>query len=419
MRILKVRFGTEEDMNQFNQIMGTSLRQEAKKLILPANIIKYQKVFKRPTPPIVRDLDYWKGMPEFNQQELDPYLFIELQIDDDAIIPDIAKKLDVKITDTSKGFWFPPKGQMSYFDQVWVNDAPSHPKHPIYVISKGRPQCHTSVALTMMGVKHHVVIEPQDYDAYASKVGPENLVILPFSNLGQGSIPARNWVWEHSINSGASWHWILDDNIHYFLRLTDNRKRFCLDGSPFKVVEDFVDRYENIGQAGMHYEMFVPANSTFTPIYWNTRIYSCILNRNDQPHRWRGKFNEDTDLSLRILKDGYATALFTAFMAEKTTTMRMKGGNTDSIYNDGSNRLNFAKSLVEQHSDVVEVTYKFQRWHHKVDYSPFRHNDPKLKKDYQIQDYDFKLVDYSKKQYKDYRTNHYLKNQNAAILHEA
>jgi len=32
------------------------------------------------------------------------------------------------------------------------------------------------------------------------------------------------------------------------------------------------------------------------------------LIRNDIPYRWRAKYNEDTDLSLRVLKDGSQSA---------------------------------------------------------------------------------------------------------------
>jgi len=34
--------------------------------------------------------------------------------------------------------------------------------------------------------------------------------VLPFSNLGLGSYPARNWCWEHAISEGHAFHWILD-----------------------------------------------------------------------------------------------------------------------------------------------------------------------------------------------------------------
>lgn len=110
----------------------------------------------------------------------------------------------------------------------------------------------------------------------------------------------------------------------------------------------------------------------------NTRIYSCILIKNDLPYRWRGRYNEDTDLSLRALKDGWCTVLFAAFLAEKLTTMTMSGGNTDELYKDDG-RLKMAESLVEQHPDVATVSWKFNRYQHHVDYRPFGKNELKLK----------------------------------------
>jgi hypothetical protein len=96
--------------------------------------------------------------------------------------------------------------------------------------------------------------------------------------------------------------------------------------------------------------------------------------KNDLPYRWRGRYNEDTDLSLRALKDGWCTVLFNAFLAGKVTTLRMKGGNTEEVYGDTDNRKEFAESLQQQHPDVVKVTWKFNRWHHQVNYKPFKKN---------------------------------------------
>jgi hypothetical protein len=104
--------------------------------------------------------------------------------------------------------------------------------------------------------------------------------------------------------------------------------------------------------------------------------------RTDLPHRWRGKFNEDTDLSLRLLKDGWCTILFSTLLAGKTPTLQDKGGNTDSIYNQTNKRLEFAKSLQEQHPDCVTITQRYGRWHHQVDYSKFKFNKLIFKKDF-------------------------------------
>lgn len=250
-----------------------------------------------------------------------------------------------------------------------------NPKYPIYIISKGRWQKRqTSKALELMQVPYRIVIEPQEYQNYANFIDADKILVLPFSNLGQGSIPARNWVWEHSISEGHQRHWILDDNMDSFYRLNRNMKLIVTSGAIFKAAEDFVDRYENIALSGFQYNSFVFKDAVVPPYRINTRIYSCILIDNKIPYRWRGKYNEDTDLSLRALKDGYCTMLFNAFLVNKETTMRAKGGNTDVLYKQTDNRKEFAESLKEQHPDVVDVVWKFNRWHHHVDYKPFKKN---------------------------------------------
>ena len=119
----------------------------------------------------------------------------------------------------------------------------------------------------------------------------------------------------------------------------------------------------------------------------NTRIYSCILINNSIPYKWRGRYNEDTDLSIRALKDGWCTILFYSFLAEKTTTMTMKGGNTDELYKQDEKidgRLLMAQSLQKQHPDIVKVVRKWGRWQHSVDYSGFKNNKLKRKKGIEI-----------------------------------
>lgn len=254
-----------------------------------------------------------------------------------------------------------------------------NPKHPVYVISKGRWKTPlTARALTKMGVPFSIVVEPQEADEYRKSVQSGIVLTLPFSNLGQGSVPARNWVWEHAISIGAERHWILDDNIEAFNRLNRNEKPVVETGAIFRAAEDFVSRYENVPLAGFNYYSFCKTTERLPPFYLNTRIYSCILISNSLEFRWRGKYNEDTDLSIRVLKAGYCTILFNAFLAGKVCTMRMSGGNTDELY-AGDGRRVMAESLVEQHPDVARVAWKFKRWQHHVDYRPFKKNTLKIK----------------------------------------
>lgn len=252
-----------------------------------------------------------------------------------------------------------------------------NPRYPIYIISKGRwDRRQTSKTLEFMSVPYRIVVEPKEYENYAKVIDANKILVLPsdYSELGKGSIPVRNWVWEHSINEGHEYHWILDDNIESIERFNNNLKVKCNTGTPFYVIEDFVLRYENIAISGMNYALFCPAIEARPPLRFNTRIYSCILIKNSIPYRWRGRYNEDTDLSLRVLKDGWCTVLFNSFLIGKRATMTQGGGNTDTIYNTGDKRKVFAESLQQQHPDVVKVTWKFNRWHHQVNYKPFEKN---------------------------------------------
>ena len=249
-----------------------------------------------------------------------------------------------------------------------------NPKYPIYIISKGRHETRlTSKALEKMNVPYKIVIEPQEYNQYANVIDKTKILVLPFSDLGQGSIPARNWVFEHSIKNGADRHWIMDDNIRIFLRVHQNRLVPVADGAVLRAAEDFTDRYTNVALSGLQYETFVMRRNKTPPYVLNTRIYSCILINNNMPFRWRGRYNEDTDLSLRALKAGWCTILFNAFLQGKTATMVMNGGNTDELY-AGNGRLKMARSLQKQHPDVASIVWKWDRWHHKVNYKPFKKN---------------------------------------------
>jgi hypothetical protein len=319
--------------------------------------------------------DEWKDMPEFIQDDIKPHSSINVQFENIEDRRVFLEKLGERPS-RIKSIWFPKK---EYLKQSTVR-APSTtvPKnrYPVYIISKGRWDTRlTSNTLEKLGIHYHIVVEPQERENYAAVINPNKILTLPFSNLGEGSIPARNWVWEHAVKTGVTRHWILDDNIDGFYRLNKNLKIKVIDENPFTPIETFCDRYTNMAIAGMQYEFFTDRRSKHPPILLNTRIYSCILLQNDIPYRWRGRYNEDTDLSLRVLKDGLCTVLFNTFLCNKMPTMVMDGGNSNELYADDG-RLKMAQSLADQHPDVVTVSFKWGRPQHHVDYRRFHQNKP-------------------------------------------
>ena len=333
--------------------------------------------------------DIWWGMPEFEMKDATPQYQITMNFMTLENLKEFSKKMGYNLTPKSHSAWYPKQDRLK--PREYFYDGPKiDTRYPVCIPSKGRADCQTtSKTLDQLGVSYLFFVEETEYKKYCNKLGKDNVFCLPFHDLGQGSIPARNAIWEWAAQNNHKRHWILDDNILRFFRCTNNRRLQVLGGGPLNVVEDFVDRYKNIALAGPHEVGFAPDRQVQSPLLWNSRVYSCTLIDTNLPHRWRGKYNEDTDLSLRLLKDGYCTILFRAILMDKPETHSgaieksrgaLKGGNTDNVYNSGDYRKSFAESLREQHPDVVEVTWKFGRWHHQVDYSKFRRNKPILKK---------------------------------------
>jgi len=185
-----------------------------------------------------------------------------------------------------------------------------NPKHPVYIVSKGRWESRlTAKSLETMKVPYFIIVEASEYKNYCEVIKHGTVLILPdkykdqydtCDSLGntksKGPGPARNFAWDHSIELGATWHWVMDDNIASFNRLNRNLMVKVKSGAIFAAAEDFVDRYENIYIAGLNYDFFAKAKEPLPAYVLNTRIYSCLLIKNSIPYRWRGRYNEDTDL---------------------------------------------------------------------------------------------------------------------------
>jgi len=273
-----------------------------------------------------------------------------------------------------------------------------NPRFPIYIVSKGRWNTRlTATALQEMNVPFKMIVEETEYKDYSKNITPNNLLVLPQkyldnydtcddlgSSKSKGPGAARNFAWDHAIDGGLDRHWVMDDNIDAFHRLNRNEKSLVYTGAIFKAAEDFTLRYDNVPLSGFNYYSFCKSTDKVPPYYLNTRIYSCLLiKNNNMPYRWRGRYNEDTDLSLRILKDGLCTIQFNAFLCGKVTTQRMIGGNTEEFYKHEGTKAK-SQMLVDMHPDVAQLVWKFNRWHHKVDYRQFKNNKLQLRDNLKI-----------------------------------
>lgn len=277
----------------------------------------------------------------------------------------------------------------------------NYPQFPLYIPSKGRSEYMiTSKALTAMGVRHFIVVEPEQVKDYERAVQVMGLLtnVLPLDmsyknkyetcdKLGltksTGPGPARNFAWDHSISNGYAWHWVMDDNIKAFRRMTKLERVKCNHPGFWQAMEDFCLRYKNIAMAGPDYAMFAFAATKQPPFIVNTRIYSCNLIRNNTGFRWRGRYNEDTIMSLDMLTAGWCTVQFNAFLQEKMGTQVLKVGNTEEFYHSegkvksgekyaDTGTLAKSQMLANIYPEYCKVVRKFSRIHHQVNYRKFK-----------------------------------------------
>lgn len=243
------------------------------------------------------------------------------------------------------------------------------PVYPVYVPSKGRSDRFLSgKTFARDGVPFRVVVEPTEVGSYAAVVGEENVLSLPES--GRGLVYSRNWIKDHSISEGHERHWQFDDDIRRFWRMHLGRRLPCSASVAIAAAEDFTDRYSNVALTSFNSSFFVTVTKgtcrqKWAPFYRNSRCYTCFLVNNDLPNRWRFRYNEDTDMSLQVLADGWCTVLLNAFLTETPTTMTAGGGQMVDAY-QGDGRLRMARDLERVWPGVVSVRRRFKRPTHAI-----------------------------------------------------
>lgn len=424
------RFANEKDLREFGARVGVELDNRVVFLNITTKETKSKnKKVGKPKKDWNTYKVNWVGLPEFKSEKIEAYAKIEIDFGGDL---ELANKiLNQNVTDRTKSVWY-PKLIAGKNSKLRVVGGEGHSRYPIYVVSKGRPNhCTTSKFLTQMEQYHYVVVEPDEVEIYKCLENKYCRILAldmsyknnydTFDDLGdtkgKGPGGARNFCWEHSMKKGYKWHWVMDDNANEgFFWLHRNRKVKCRTATMFRACEDFVDRYDNIAIAGLNYSKFCLENEKYSPYVTNTRIYSFLLIRNDIPYRWRGRYNEDTDLSLRVLKDGWCTVQFNTFLAGKCTTQKIGGGNTEMFYSK-EGTMPKSKMLEDMHPDVAKVVWRFNRWHHYVDYSGFKqklHPVVDLSQYKEVDNYSMKIIETNEQDTND--TKQYLEDKYVKLL---
>jgi hypothetical protein len=249
--------------------------------------------------------------------------------------------------------------------------------YPVYIISKGRAYNPLTAKLfENSNIDYYIAVEPQEKDLYIQALGEKRVIVLPFSNLGLGSYPARNFCWEHSKINGYKYHWLFDDNIQCWKKWINGKRKTIDDLKPaFKYIENYALK-TNIDILGFEEPNFV-VKPPKKPFKHNCHVYSAMLIKNDLPYRWRLKYNEDVDLNLQVLHNGGTTASCVYYMADKvSTSVKMKGGNQTELYqgNKPTKNLLKAKMLESVWPQYAKTVIRFNRHHHFVDWKIFKKN---------------------------------------------
>ena len=388
------RFADQAALDDFNKRNGTDITCLTKEYDVNAKTkiekkpSKKKKAKKDDSERDAKWKDQWWQMPVYESHDAaKPYAQVDFKFNEGDL--DLAKKIfDQNISAKTISVWY-PKLVPGWYSKLRVVGGDKNPRYPIYIVSRSRSErCYTSRFLSQMEVPHFVVVEPQDVAAYQEKVANKYATILELdmsykdkydtlddwdnATHSTGPGPARNFAWDDSIKRGYKWHWVMDDNategFHWFWH---NVKVKCRTGALLAACEDWVDRYDNIAMFGPNYKMFVTMDAYHPPYTMNTRIYSCNMIRNDVPFRWRGRYNEDTILSLDMLTAGWCTVQANWALFGKCTTQKVKGGNTEVFYSKEGTKPK-SEMLAKVYPDIAKVVWKFHRWHHYVDYSGFK-----------------------------------------------
>lgn len=267
----------------------------------------------------------------------------------------------------------------------------------IYIISKGRPQCHA--ARTLEKIKYpgewFIVCGNNDetLEQYMARWGSERVKVFDwyeqvkstdtmdnfgFGSMPSGAVPARNATAEISRARGERRHWQLDDDYTGF-RTFDARtgSRPALnDGERVAAVMERIARFAD--ECGLANCGFPPATIECSKEQALTNSKR-VFNAHNMPsggelfEEWRGRLNDDLINAINVWRHGRVELSFKCFAVGMPPTQSEGGGLTDIYKGEGTVRK--TAYAVMAAPGQVKLVERFGRYHHKADW---RHIAPKI-----------------------------------------
>lgn len=69
--------------------------------------------------------EHWKGMPEFNQPDAEPWKSIVVHFETEKDMLDFAKLMDQRITFKTPSIWFPKVERLAAINKLWIDKPTS------------------------------------------------------------------------------------------------------------------------------------------------------------------------------------------------------------------------------------------------------------------------------------------------------
>lgn len=252
----------------------------------------------------------------------------------------------------------------------------------VHIPSKGRSgTIRTGVRnLLRMNCNVHVWVEPQEFEEYCCRChdmfeesGFCKVHKLQWTN-SPSSTGSRNEILAWARRQGIKRIWMQDDNVVSHGRFNGLTKHRTWEPDFFTEIEQFAIDHD-IDIIGPERDGFVRAGCTTDALRMQHRQYSCFNMRTDEYFRTR--WNEDTDLALRVLLRGGRTCTLRTHTYQKSGRTRStlhKGhaGGNSAIYDD--TREEYAEEITKAYPRLAIKRWKWGRWHAVINWSRFELN---------------------------------------------
>lgn len=241
-----------------------------------------------------------------------------------------------------------PNEKLEY---VNINNDNNNTTYPINVLSYGRyEKLKTCKYLVKSKINFYLWIEPCEYDLYIEHINrifnnEEQKYITVMKSeydyhlYNNGGTPMRNNILNYWNEKKIKRAWLLDDNINVYYRIHNGCKNKIYSSLVFKSVENYIENIEEyVGICSHNIGALVRQGYPRPVITEDTKHYSSLLLLTDNKFRFKHKYNEDIFISIDYLNSGLLNFCFTNNVFDKNTSGKDKGGNTNTIYKDGTNQ---------------------------------------------------------------------------------